>query len=388
MTVRGSAFATLALAGWVADGTPQRVALWVVAGVAALLLHELAHAGLARRWGAVPFIEVTWSGGLTRWHPPQRLSPLRGAAVLLAGPVTGAMGAGLALWAAATIAPTTALLVLAVEVLELFAAVSLVLAALDLLPVFPRDGSRLLLLALREQSVRQVVRAASVGAVVAAAAAGALLVSPWPRLAVVPAVLLVTNAWLALRGDRAIGRPVPEAIDAHDWASVRRRILAGCDAPEVAARAQERALAVSAFAEAADIGDAALARGWRTIGFARRTATARAFLEQDDLAVARVRDAVAYGADPDELAAAPMLGHLTYRLDWPSSPRRRPSDDFSIDLRDRPRGDLHAWHGYSDTDQHLVEGLAREPRNLGTSGQGREPRMVQRAQQEAQGDPD
>lgn len=327
----------LALAGWWFDGAPDRVPMWVLAGLAALLVHEMAHAWVGQRGGTTPYVDIAWHGGVTRWQPPGALSPRAELVALLAGPLAGATVGGAALLASrslATLSGTAASL--GADLLLLFAAVSLAVAVLDLLPVFPRDGARMLLLALSAAPVAAVVRTATIGAVVAAVATGVLAATPLGSLAVLPAVFLVTNTWLAIRGDRAIGRPVPEAIDAGDWTSVRRRILAGCDSPELAAQAQERALAVSAFSEAADIGDAALARGWRTIGFARRTATARAFNEQDDLAVARVQDAVALGADPDDLAQEPMLRHLTYRLDWPTAPTGRPSDQaFVVDLRGR-----------------------------------------------------
>lgn len=337
MTVRPSAPAMLALVGWWLDGVPDRVPLWVLAGLAALLVHEVAHAWVGQRGGTTPYVDISWHGGVTRWQPPGVLSTRAELVALLAGPLAGATVGWAALLGSRSLETLSGTAAgVGADALLLFAAVSLGMAVLDLLPIFPRDGARVLLLALSGQAVAAVTRTAAIGTVVAATATGVLLATPHRSLAVLPAVFLLSNAWLALRGDRAIGRPVPEAIDAGDWASVRRRILAGCDSPELAAQAQERALAVSAFAEAADIGDAALARGWRTIGFARRTATARAFNEQDDLAVARVLDAVAFGADPDELAQEPMLRHLTYRMDWPTSRTSQPLDDsFIIDLRDR-----------------------------------------------------
>lgn len=333
--MRPSAPAMLALVGWLLDGSPDRIPLWVLVGLAALAVHEVAHAWAGQRGGTTPYVDISWAGGLTRWQPPGALTARAEAIALLAGPLAGAAVGWAALIGSRSLArlggPAAGL---GAEALALFAGVSLFVAALDLLPVFPRDGARILLLVLPDQPVAAVVRTATIGAVVAAGVTAALLTTS-RELAVIPAILLVSNTWLALRGDRAIGRPVPEAIDAGDWSSIRRRILAGCDSPELAAQAQERALALSAFAEAADIGDAALARGWRTIGFARRTATARAFNEQDDLAVDRIHDAVAFGADPDELAQEPMLRRLTYRMDWPTAPAHTRDHGFRIDLRDR-----------------------------------------------------
>lgn len=335
VTVRGSLVAMLVFAGWVTDGTPARALQWVWAGTLALLLHELAHAWMARRAGVEPHVELSWRGGLTRW-PDDHLPPATAARVLLAGPLAGLVVA-LAVERLGRLVPTDSVLgAVTVETLSILGGISVVVAALDLLPIFPRDGSRLLLLVLRGNPVDQVVRAASFGAVAAALATAALVISPARELAIVTGVLLVTNTWLAVWGDRAVGQRVEDAIESGDWLSIRRRVAAGCDSPSLAALAQHHALAAGAYAEAADIGDAALDRGWLTIGFATRTAKARMFLEEDDRAMERVKDAVALGAHPDDLAKEGILRPLTLRLDWPSAERRTHDefDEFVIDLRD------------------------------------------------------
>lgn len=340
VTFRPTAALALVVIGWIVDGSPDRVLVWMTAGTAALLVHEIAHAWASRLGGATPYVEISWHGGTTRWQPLDVLRRPVEAAVLLTGPIVGAATGWAALVGSRSLAgfPGPAAGV-AADVLVILGSVSLAVAALDLLPVFPRDGARLLLLVMPGPPVAAVIRTAHVGAIVAACATGGLLVTPLRPLAIVTGLLTMSNTWLAVRGDRAIGRPVHEAIEVGDWRSVRRRLLEGCDSPDLAALAQERAIAVSDFHAAADIGDAALARGWHTIGFARRTARARAFLEQDDLAVARVRDAVEFGADPDDLATDGILRHLATRLDWPRA-ERHPQDEavFFVDLRDRATG--------------------------------------------------
>ena len=335
--MRGSAIAMLVLVGWVTDGTPERAPLWVTAGLVAMVAHEFAHARVAHRGGATPLVELSWRGGLTRWYPPGHLTPATEARALLAGPLAGLVLALVADRAAASITATGGVATVSTQWLAILAGISVVLAAIDLLPVFPRDGSRILLLLLPGPHVLRVVRVAGVGSVVAATVTTTLVASPWPELALVPGVLLLTNTWLACRGDRAIGRPVEAAIDAHDWTSVRRRLLQGCDSVTLVAHAQEEALACGDYEGAADIGDAALARGWHTIGFARRTAIARLLLEQDDRAMARVREAVTLGADPDELARETPLGALRHRFDWPQKvvdlTLLEGDDAFVVDLR-------------------------------------------------------
>ncbi len=66
MTVRPSAVAMLALVGWLVDGSQARVVAWVLGGLAAMLVHEAAHAWVGRRGGATPYVELTWLAGLTR----------------------------------------------------------------------------------------------------------------------------------------------------------------------------------------------------------------------------------------------------------------------------------------------------------------------------------
>lgn len=333
VTVRGSLLPMLVLAGWLTDGTPARAHLWILAGSAALVAHEAAHAAVARAAGLTPHLELSWRGGLTRWFEPDAPSRATEARILLAGPLVGLALAQVALVLHSTLAAASPATTTLAELLAILAGVSVVAAALDLLPVFPRDGSRLLLLALRGQPVDRVVRAACFGAVTAAVATAALVLSQTPELAAATGVLLLTNTWLALWGDRAIGTPPEIAMERRDWTSIRRRIVAGCDSPQLAALAQKRALAVGDHAEAADIGDAALRRGWLSPGFATRTAVARAHLEQDERAMAMAYIAVSLGADPDELAQQPMLGRLRTRLDWPTPLGDRGGDDYVVGRR-------------------------------------------------------
>ncbi len=337
LTLRGSAVPMLVLVGWITDGSPVRAPLWVTAGLVALAAHELAHARVARRGGATPLVELSWRGGLTRWFPPGQLSRSTEARALLAGPLAGLLVAFAADTAASAVTGTHWAADLSAQWLAILAGLSVVLAVLDLLPVFPRDGSRLVLLLLGGPTVANVVRAGAVGSVAASVATAVLLaVTPWPLLALVPGLFVLTNTWLAVHGDRAIGPPSPEAIARRDWRAVRRRVVAGCETPTGAAAAQQAALTAGDNAAAADIGDAALSHGWRSTSFATRTAVARLLLEEDDRAMALVHQAVALGADPDELAATTPLGQLRHRFDWPDAAARAAAPPpFVIDLRDR-----------------------------------------------------
>ncbi len=63
-----------------------RLGIWWVVAVASVILHELGHALLARRFGATVSMELWALGGLTSWQPGGReITPARRAAIAAAG---------------------------------------------------------------------------------------------------------------------------------------------------------------------------------------------------------------------------------------------------------------------------------------------------------------
>ena len=63
-----------------------RLATWVVVVLVSVVIHELGHALLARRFGAEVTMELWALGGLTTWQPVSRpIPPVRRAAIAAAG---------------------------------------------------------------------------------------------------------------------------------------------------------------------------------------------------------------------------------------------------------------------------------------------------------------
>lgn len=123
---------------------------WVVGGVVAVgfllsaVLHDLAHAVIARRSGvAVPVVVVSFFGGTTPFDPSSD-EPRAELRIALAGPVAslaaaGAL-AGIALVAGAVggpVATTTA------AILVVLAVLNLILGGVNLVPGYPLDGGRI-----------------------------------------------------------------------------------------------------------------------------------------------------------------------------------------------------------------------------------------------------
>ncbi|MXX01525.1 MAG: hypothetical protein F4Z79_07900 [Acidimicrobiia bacterium] len=79
----------------------RRLAIWVTVVLVSVVVHELGHALLARRFGAEVTMELWALGGLTTWQPVSRpITPTRRAAIAAAGSALGLVvgGAVYPLW--------------------------------------------------------------------------------------------------------------------------------------------------------------------------------------------------------------------------------------------------------------------------------------------------
>jgi Zn-dependent protease len=126
--------------------TPTLVASAVVAMLclfASLVLHELAHAEVARRFGLrISGITLFLFGGVAEMQS----EPTSGKSefwIAIAGPVAS-LGLALAFWFAARIAGVMGAPDAARMVLEYLSWINMVLAVFNLLPAFPMDGGRVL----------------------------------------------------------------------------------------------------------------------------------------------------------------------------------------------------------------------------------------------------
>lgn len=126
--------------------------------ILSILLHEVAHAAAAALLGHPPQeLELTPLGAVMRLEDEASLPPLRRLIMLAAGPAMSLLLCHLALWTARTAALPAPL------AQRLFAA-NLAILLLNLLPVLPLDGGRILTLLLsrflRLETVRRIMRIA------------------------------------------------------------------------------------------------------------------------------------------------------------------------------------------------------------------------------------
>lgn len=167
----------LLLIGWIAavlavEGDGLRTAIagvtFILAVFACVVLHELGHATMARRFGIrTRDITLLPIGGLARLeHMPEK--PDQELLVALAGPavnvaIAGALFAGIGLLRGAAAADTFQWLGGSFFVNLMW--INVMLAAFNLLPAFPMDGGRVLraALALRMDYVRATDLAAAIG---------------------------------------------------------------------------------------------------------------------------------------------------------------------------------------------------------------------------------
>lgn len=131
---------------------------------ACVLLHELGHSLVARRFG-IPVARVTLFifGGVAHiQHDPRH--PSVELAVALAGPLVSALIAGGCFAAARALAPHPAAPFVAMAMLRYLAMINLGLIVFNLLPGFPLDGGRILRAALWAWTgdLRRATRMASV----------------------------------------------------------------------------------------------------------------------------------------------------------------------------------------------------------------------------------
>lgn len=116
--------------------------IYVVMQFVAVLLHEMGHALVGRRFGLEPFVNLTGMGGLTSWLTARLLTPGQSILVSFAGPAVGlALGGGALLWSnnSPLVLPQ-----LAQIALNDFIWVNFGWAIFNLLPAFPLDGGLIL----------------------------------------------------------------------------------------------------------------------------------------------------------------------------------------------------------------------------------------------------
>lgn len=126
------------------SGPPHEQLLWVALVAVGVLIHELGHALMARRAGFSPQIVLHGFGGQTSWVPTRRLKRAGEMAITAAGPAVG-IAVGSALLVASWWLPLEAGSLLW-QVLRWSVWINLGWGLLNLLPINPLDGGRLIVL--------------------------------------------------------------------------------------------------------------------------------------------------------------------------------------------------------------------------------------------------
>jgi Zn-dependent protease len=167
VTVQPFFWITMALIGGFTVDSKEgmiRLLFFVTAGFISILVHELGHALTAMKFGARVEIVLEAFGGYAS-YVGARISRLQGAMITAAGPglqmVLG--GLGIALLRAVPAMPDNARMFV-----ELLVLISFFWAILNLLPVLPMDGGRLLEAALGPKRMRATLTISLVAAVVVA----------------------------------------------------------------------------------------------------------------------------------------------------------------------------------------------------------------------------
>jgi stage IV sporulation protein FB len=118
------------------------LAVWVACVFVSIVIHELGHALMARRFGIAPYVALHMMGGTT-YMPGSGLTRLQGMLVTLAGPA-----AGLALWFAVDrLAPgvlgrTLRENYLVYEAVMFLLFINFYWTFFNLLPILPLDGGQ------------------------------------------------------------------------------------------------------------------------------------------------------------------------------------------------------------------------------------------------------
>jgi len=160
---------TLALIGGINDaGTPEglmRLLLFVLAGFISVMVHELGHALAGKRFGAPTAITLHAFGGYATF-PVGRFTRTQDFLVTAAGPAVQLVLGGifLAIWKSGTpFAPMGLVFIKALTVISIFWAI------LNLIPVIPLDGGRLMASILGPRQANLTLKISMVIAIASAA---------------------------------------------------------------------------------------------------------------------------------------------------------------------------------------------------------------------------
>lgn len=131
-------------------GAFLKIALFVMAAFVSVLIHELGHALMIRKYGHPTQIVLTTMGGYATM-PAGRLSRKQSFLVTAAGPAIQLFFGALAMFGAGFLSETPGL---TGEVIGAFIQISIIWALFNLLPIFPMDGGQMLAAAMGPRRVK------------------------------------------------------------------------------------------------------------------------------------------------------------------------------------------------------------------------------------------
>ena len=117
---------------------------WLVVVFTSVLLHELGHALVARRFGLSPQITLYSMGGLTSWSEATEIAPQKNLAISLAGPAAGFLLGGVLFLTAPALLRAVPSELLTVAYHDLLW-VNIGWGIFNLFPILPLDGGHVLL---------------------------------------------------------------------------------------------------------------------------------------------------------------------------------------------------------------------------------------------------
>lgn len=216
VTIRPSLIVVLAVIGFLVDPSLARVGVWTVIGVGSILVHEMGHAGVALALGGQPKVQLMGLGGATDPGLDARPDRLRSALLSLAGPAAGlAVGAAVWIVAGPDLEALTSDRGLGAFSLATVLWMNIGWSILNLVPVLPLDGGRLLTEVLPGDPMTRSRRAYLASAVLGVAVALFLLSINEPFAGILFG-FLASQSFTAWRTLRARGHQVERVATLRD----------------------------------------------------------------------------------------------------------------------------------------------------------------------------
>lgn len=187
--------------------TPLLMAAWLAVMFIGVLLHELGHALSARAFAQEPAISLHGFGGVTTWQPRGDVGPGKRALITLAGPMVGIL-IGLPVWVLGALVTGDG--TFANRVVGFIVWINLGWAVLNLVPMLPLDGGRIMASLLEMAFGPRSIRAAYVVSIVVAALFGLLMLLLGAWITIVFCAYFVYLNVMALR---ELDRPLPPAVE-------------------------------------------------------------------------------------------------------------------------------------------------------------------------------